>query len=76
MRLTGLSFEQADEKYAKGTSNRTVIGTRKWICRFKRDLRQDFRDESIPPTSFSAEMLPSVVSVTRKQAIEIMISKK
>ena len=74
--MIGLSLEKADERYLKGSSKRTVLGKRKWICRFGRDLRQEFRNRSIQLTTFQTELLPSVVNITRSQAIEIMISKR
>ena len=69
-------MREIQEKYLKGSSTRKVIGTRKWICRFKRDLQQEFRDQSINFFNFSIEMLPTIVQITRKEAIEIMISKR
>ena len=74
--MFGLSFEKADERYLQGSSKRTVLGTRKWICRFGRDLRQEFRDRSIRLSTFSRERSPPLVEITRTQAIEIMISKR
>ena len=67
-------IREAEEKYLKGSSTRTVIGTRKWICRFKRDLQQDCCGK--PISSFCIELLPTVVQITRMEAIEIMISKR
>ena len=49
-------MREIQEKYLKGSSTRKVIGTRKWICRFKRDLQQEFRDQSINFSNFSIEM--------------------
>ena len=69
-------IREVEEKYFKGSSTRKVIGTRKWICRFKRDLRQEFRDQSINFSNFAIEMFPAIVQITRTEAIEIMISKR
>ena len=69
-------MREIQETYSKGSSTRKVIGTRKWICRFKRDLRQEFRSQSISLSDFSIEMLPTIVQITRTEAIEIMISKR
>ena len=69
-------MREIQEKYLKGSSTRKVIGTRKWICRFRRDLRQEFRSQSISLSDFSIELLPAIVQITRTEAIEIMISKR
>ena len=69
-------IRELEEKYLKGSSTRKVIGTRKWTCRFKRDLRQEFRGQSIHFSNFSLELLPTIVQITRMEAIEIMISKR
>ena len=71
-----LSIRQIDDEFLKGSSTRTVVGSRKWIVRFEQDLRSSIRGQSIEPFWFSGQQISNVVTVTRAEAIEIMISKR
>ena len=65
-----------NDKFLKGSSYRSVIESRKYLCRFGQDFRTSIRGQSIEHSWFSDELFSNIVTLTRAEAIEEIISKR